>query len=269
MEDDELVATLPVFLNHAPAGESRESSRSGVRLELFQYPLYPRDHPLPVPVSAAERGQSIASRLRPRSNRVEMDLPLDVRTSVFNSEKGGEYAEATERLDQIPVPGEVKQERSMQDSPRFDRIRLESFDVPNAAEYMICTVKDGELHLTPLDAVLQLRPSMQHVDMLSQAEANERQGRAPVSDDEQETQSMQDKRPGIVPLNVSLRTDAMRSGADSYRSSRDAQDSEAERWVNLRWVDEHASDMRKLTEQHLLAHSRAALHCDHRVKDFF
>lgn len=144
-EEDELVASLPVFLNGAPGGASA-SEQDAVRtprLELFQYPLYQRDHALPVPASAAQRGQAVASRWRPQANRVEMELPLDVRPTVYNAEKGTEYAEATERLGKIPVPGQVKQERPMTDTPRFDCMRLESAAVPNAAEYMICTVKNG------------------------------------------------------------------------------------------------------------------------------
>ena len=100
-EEDELVASLPVFLNGAPGGGAPASEQDAVRtprLELFQYPLYQRDHALPVPASAAQRGQAVASRWRPQANRVEMELPLDVRPTVYNAEKGTEYAEATERL---------------------------------------------------------------------------------------------------------------------------------------------------------------------------
>lgn len=261
-EEDELVASLPVFLSH--------SLSDGAKLQLFQYPLYQRDRPLPVPASAAQRGQTVTSRWRPHTNRVEMELPLDMRASVYDGEKGAEYAEACERLGKIPVPGaapQVKQER--QDGPaRFDSMRLESASVPNATEYLVGTMRDGELHLTPLHAVLQMRPSMQHVDLLGQVEENERRRErgAPVSDDEGEAREAREARKAssVIPLNVSVRTEG-RAARGTELTQRDA---EAERWVDLRWMDADAPGAREIADDQLLARSRARLYCDASVADF-
>lgn len=271
-----MVATLPVLLNGAPADVQSQTKR----FELFQYPLYQRDHPLPVPASAAQRDQHVASRWRPRANRVEMELPLDVRPSIYNAEKGSEFAEGCRRMGKIPVPGQVKQERPSNDTPRFDRMRLESSAVPNAAEYMVGTIKDGvlfypfvfaytgELHLTPLHAVLQLRPSMQHVDLQDQAEENERRRERGAPNSDEEGESAREKRPGVIPLSVSLRSDAQRSGVGGTRGPHDARDAEAERWVDLQWVNESAPGVRQAAEDLLLGPSRAPLYCNMRARDF-
>ncbi len=148
----EPVVSLPVYVSASVPPSSR--------LELFQYPLYARGRPLPVPATAAQRGQRVTSRWRPHANRVEMEIPLDMRETVYNHDRGMEWAENSASMGVIPTPGEptVKQEDRAMDAPsRFDRMRLESHAVPNATHYMVGTVRDGELHLVPLNAVLQLR----------------------------------------------------------------------------------------------------------------
>ena len=127
----------------------------------------------------------------------------------------------------------------------------------------------GELHLTPLHAVLQMRPSMQHVDMLGQAESSERRGgRGAGSDDEGDANNAPDKRPGVVSLNVSVRTDASRPGPGAGRAPHDARDADAERWVDLRWIDESDPRGRQLADEQLLTHTRAPLYCESRARDF-
>ncbi|WFD30357.1 hypothetical protein MSPP1_001375 [Malassezia sp. CBS 17886] len=256
-EDDDVVASLPVYLS-APANEAD-------RLELFQYPLYPRRRPLPVPSSAVQRGQQIASRWRPHADRVEMDIPLDVRESIYNRDRGSEYAQSLAHMDSIDLPHaadrvHVKQEGGGDAHPRFDRMRLEGVPVPHATSYMVGTILNGELHLTPLHSTLQLRPSMQHLDF-AQADDGDRErehagGAGAASDgehaDAQQAKRMNDlKRSGVVSLNVSMRADsgASRTGGgtsaphmghppaplDVHLAQREA---DAERWVNLQWRDE-------------------------------
>lgn len=94
---------------------------------------------------------------------------------------------------------------------------------------------------------------MRHVDALHEAEELEqRRDRGAASEDEADASAASQARSGgtngVVPLNVSLRSDgsARQSAASQQRynapgapydtvvSQRDA---EAERWVNLRWED--------------------------------
>ena len=261
------VASLPVFLSASIPPQAR--------LELFQYPLYARGRSLPVPATAAQRGQRVASRWRPQTNRVEMELPLDMRESVYNHERGAEWAEATASMGTIPVPGEtrVKQERgSLSDTssavPRFDRMRLESNQIQNATRYMVGTVRHGELHLVPLHAILQMRPSMQHVDLMSQAEDAGR--RLPTSDDESDTQSDARRAP-VVSLNVSMRSsdatsNSLTSRARTQSAHMNQRDADAERWIDLRFQD--VSITPDATDR-LLAQQREHLVCTTQVQEFF
>lgn len=179
-----------------------------------------------------------------------------------------EWAENSASMGVIPMSGEsvVKQEDRAADAPsRFDRMRLESHAVPNATKYMVGTVRDGELHLVPLDAILQLRPSMQHVDLMSQA--GDRNRRIPTSDDEGDAQDA--RRAHVVPLNVSMRTETQaratltpRFGAPGSSGLATQRDAEAERWVDLRFSEVQGADQ-------LLAQRRDPLTCTTHVRDFF
>ncbi|WFD05714.1 hypothetical protein MVES1_001047 [Malassezia vespertilionis] len=167
------------------------------------------------------------ARWRPHANRVEMDIPLDLRDAVYDSEKGEALAEVRQRSASIPVSGSgdvhVKQEQpATESSARFDQMRLESSVVPNATEYMVGIMRNGmcfdlltigELHLTPLHAILQLRPSMRHVDLLHQAEDGERRRErgAHVSDEEEHNAAVPQRdarRSSVIPLNVSVRNES-------------------------------------------------------------
>lgn len=226
--EDAPVASLPVYLS--------ASVPRGARVELFQYPLYARHRPLPVPATAAQRGQRIGARWRPHANCVEMDIPLDMREAVYNRESGARFAESSAPMGSIGAPGDdaVKAEPGTAPAaPLLDRMRLESTAIEPATRYMVGLLHDGALHLVPLDAVLQMRPSMQHVDLLSQAD--ERQRRPAGADEEEAPRDT--RRPGVVSLNVSMRSESMQGAATAATRYGAAQqrDAEAERWVPLRY----------------------------------
>lgn len=69
-DDDEILATLPVYLHHTVAPS----------LQLFQYPLQHRS--LRVPAWAAERGKRITARVKEASGRVDVEVPIDADPKV-------------------------------------------------------------------------------------------------------------------------------------------------------------------------------------------
>lgn len=257
-EETAPAVSLPVYLS--------ASLPPNAQLELFQYPLYARGRPLPVPATASQRGQTVTARWRPHSDRVEMELPLDLRESVYNASRGAELAESCASMGRIGVPGAaaVKQERGTETLARFDSLRLESATVPRATQYMVGTVQHGELHLVPLHAVQQMRPSMQHIDC--HAQANDQNRRVSASDDESDAQ--REGRKHVVPLSVSLRTEANAPRPSTFSGTAPAptqRDADAERWVDLRITDtsrdEHALEV-------LQARSREPLVCTTPAREF-
>lgn len=262
------VASLPVYLS--------ASLPSSSHVELFQYPLYARGRPLPVPPTAAQRNQRVTTRWRPQANRVEMDIPLDMRENVYNRDRGRELAENCTSMPPINVPGAdaVKQERT-NDMPVannvFDRMRLESTTVQPATRYMVGLVHQGEVHLVPLDAIVQMRPSMQHVDLMSQADEQHHR----TSGDDEDTAAATPSAPtqkgaSVVSLNVSMRTEPTKASGATSRyggmagAAVNQRDAEAERWVPLQFShDAHTEATHALLAQH-----RDPLVCSTAPRDF-
>lgn len=209
--ESELVSSLPVYLNSSLADSSS--------LHVFQYPIYPRDRPLPVPASAAARGLKVSSRWRPKANRVEVELPLDVRAEVYNTDRGAEFgagadvlahkqarADAAHEGSQDTASHRVKREDdayAQRGPQKLEKMLLESSQVPNATQYMIGVIRDQALHLTKLKSIVQLRPSMNYLDAIDEArEAEKRRDRAALAgeaeseEDEEELIEMEAPGPG-------------------------------------------------------------------------
>lgn len=157
--ESQLLASLPVYFSNSLPSTSR--------LQVFQYPTYPRSRPLPMPESARSRGLNPAMRYRVRSKRVEVELPLDLRPTVYDLEKGEEHARGAAASGPIgPGPRtsassasrakpEVKREHGTYESSagsggsnsrrRLEKTRLESTQVPHQTNYMVGVIRDGEL----------------------------------------------------------------------------------------------------------------------------
>lgn len=207
----ELLTSLPVYLN----GSLAESSS----LHVFQYPIYARDRPLPVPASAAARGLKVSSRWRPKANRVEVELPLDVRTEVYNTERGADFgagadvlARKQERADLAHVGStshdaagqRVKREddpNAQRGPQKLEKMLLESSQVPNATQYMVGVIREQALHLTRLRSIVQLRPSMNYLDAIDEArEAEKRRDRAALAG---EAESDQEDEEELIEMEAS------------------------------------------------------------------
>lgn len=138
-----LLASLPVYYS--------TSLPSTSSLQIFQYPTYAKGAPLPVPESARSRGHRQAIRYRSRAKRVEVELPLDLRTAVYNLDKGEEMGKAASVGGQIgpaPTTVKVKKEYGRDEEraapKRLERTRLDSTLIPPQTQYMIGVIRDSE-----------------------------------------------------------------------------------------------------------------------------
>ncbi|KAJ1026863.1 hypothetical protein NDA16_002159 [Ustilago loliicola] len=319
--DSELVASLPVYLS--------KSLLNGSSLHVFQYPIYPRERPLPVPYSAAARGLKVSSRWRPRANRVEVELPLDVREEVYNTDRGVEFGAGADVLAQKQSRADaahggsssneasgssgrsrVKKEKEEEaqanrgpkklDKIKLEKIKLESTQVPNATEYMVGVIRDQALHLTRLESIVQLRPSMNYLDAIDEArEAEKRRDRAAAageigSDEEDEdeliemeapgegstrSKKKEVKKPAAQTLSVALRTDptakkgggmGMGGGISEARDQLMAaqREADAERWVDLEWRDERSREAQQIFDAQLFAENKTPLVCKTKPREY-
>lgn len=54
--------------------------------------------------------------------------------------------------------------RKLYESNLMDRIKLKSTRAARTGQYAVGYFRNGELHITPIERVLQMRPSLEHVD---------------------------------------------------------------------------------------------------------
>ncbi|KAG6611110.1 DNA-directed RNA polymerase III subunit RPC5-like protein [Phytophthora cinnamomi] len=99
-------------------------------LYMVQFPLRPTYRPMPEPPRRA--------RIKPTNQLLQLDFPVDQRSEHFDQD-------AEEYLKQ-------------------KHLRLQSSGVPALSNYAVGVFRQGQLHLTPLSAVMQMRPSLAHID---------------------------------------------------------------------------------------------------------
>lgn len=335
--DPDLLASYPIYLSTSLPPSSF--------LHLLQYPTFPRNQPLPVPDVARQRGLTQAIRWRPQSGWVQVELPLDLRRSVYDEEKGeemgkgahaagGEIGSKTTQADSDDddissgkrsgkKKKKAKKEEEAMDldglapPKRLEKIRLESEVMPPMTHYCVGVMRDREyrssdkhrlqftdlsfarhiihteaLHLTHLDRVVQLRPSMHHLDGLDTMEAQAKRMEAKAnadeegSDNDEAAAAAAAKKKKPTSVNVTVKGEAGQSGGQPGRGGpgggagpMDAKDTlmaakrlaEAENWVDLEWRDaqgRHAGEVKNIMAAQLFAGSKRELKCTTKARDY-
>ncbi|KAJ2714713.1 hypothetical protein H4R19_001581 [Coemansia spiralis] len=148
LPDDEIVAEIPVFL----------TQKLEKQLHLLQYPQK---------IGAVRPGELLprAARVKPVHGQIELDIPLDVQSPMYNKRRGAELGEGI-----------------ADDGRLLDTTTLVSVDIPKSSDYLAGVVHNGELHLTAIDKVTQLRPSLKYLDRIAEKDLAAR--KADDSDDE-------------------------------------------------------------------------------------
>lgn len=126
-EGDELVKEIPVFL----------SQRLAKYLYLFQYPV--RAAALPY---TQESGPSKA-RIKPLSQLIELELPVDTSASQYNRERGEELALGMNDKALRTVYDEDLDDNA--EKELLDKQTLVSTLIPNATNYLAGVLRNGEM----------------------------------------------------------------------------------------------------------------------------
>ncbi|CAN8253440.1 unnamed protein product [Cochlearia groenlandica] len=134
-EEDVVVREIDVFFN--------PSIDSNAKLYVLQYPLRPSWRPYEMD----ERCEEV--RVNPSTSQVEIDLSMDVCSSNYDSEFGNKLNMTKQTL-------------------------TTTWKQPPTLDYAVGVLSGDKLHLNPVHAVAQLRPSMQYLSSKKkQAEAPE------------------------------------------------------------------------------------------------
>ncbi|KAI0274613.1 DNA-directed RNA polymerase III subunit Rpc5 [Gloeopeniophorella convolvens] len=163
--DDHIVSVLPVHL----------STNLAPNLQLHQYPLSNRS--LEVPPSATLSGKRIRARLKPTTRRLEVHVPIDPRPEVWNVEKSKELGAG--RLEDDKEKNQDTGKIKEGEEPRLSEVRFRSEEISHVGAYMLGVVRDGKLHLHPVNETHQMRPTLTYLDVLGR---KSRRGRGADSD---------------------------------------------------------------------------------------
>lgn len=126
--------------------------------------------------------------------QVELDVPLDADPAVYDSVRGEELAQ----LHLGDSPSEEAIRGCAYPTGRMDKLTLSSSLAPLDAHYCLAVIDERGLHVTPATCVVQLRPSMAHLDA-------EQDGAESIGDGEGEGEGGDDEAGGTA-LTVTVQT---------------------------------------------------------------
>ncbi|KAH7883721.1 DNA-directed RNA polymerase III subunit Rpc5 [Phlebopus sp. FC_14] len=162
--DDELVSVLPIHY----------SDSTSPNVHIHQFPLLTR--PLQTPPSAALSGKRIRARVKPLARKLEIHVPVDTRTDVWNQEKSKALGAARQEDDREKNQ-EIDQVKYREgDEPRLTEVRLRSEQISHLGAYMLGIVRDGRLHLLPISETHQFRPTLTYLDAMSRKSRRSKNG---------------------------------------------------------------------------------------------
>ncbi|XP_010906545.1 uncharacterized protein [Elaeis guineensis] len=130
--EDTVVREIDVFFTPAPVDEDTCVRVFLLNLYVMQYPLRPSWRPYEL----NERCEEV--RVKPKQSKIEVDLSLDVDSENYD--------------------------RDVDEPLRIEKQILSSSKASFATSYAVGLLRGNQLHLNPVHAVVQLRPSMDHID---------------------------------------------------------------------------------------------------------
>ncbi|KAI9103176.1 Sin-like protein conserved region-domain-containing protein [Phlyctochytrium arcticum] len=150
-EQDEVVKEVTVYFSQSLANH----------LHLFQYPTRP--HPFDAD------SHPTAGRVKPLTQRYELDIPLQTNSSFYNRDRGEELGQGTDNRAMRGVND--FEEDTTAPAKLLDKQVLSSSLQPTQAKFMVGIIRNDELHLNAVSSTLQLRPSLYYIDKIVEKRA--------------------------------------------------------------------------------------------------
>ncbi|XP_024940952.1 DNA-directed RNA polymerase III subunit RPC5 isoform X2 [Cephus cinctus] len=143
-DSDPVIREIPVYLSKTLAE----------KLFIFQYPVRPDRE-------GYDNAVILKSSIKPENQEVCLEVAVDTHSANYDHSKGEQIA--------INVDGSsrhgTEDEEKLFDSTLMDKTVLESSRaLPDCSNYAVGVFQDGDLHITPLKGVIQLRPQFNYLD---------------------------------------------------------------------------------------------------------
>ncbi|XP_077102085.1 DNA-directed RNA polymerase III subunit RPC5 isoform X2 [Siphateles boraxobius] len=139
-DDDPIIQEIDVYL-----------ARSLVeKLYLFQYPVRPA-------TMSYNNATHLTARIKPKQQKVEVEVAMDTMSPNYCRSKGEQIA--------LNVDGTTSEDTNVYSTKMMDKQAFSSIQATtNTSRYAAAVFHKGELHLTPLQGILQMRPSFTYLD---------------------------------------------------------------------------------------------------------
>ncbi|XP_064478895.1 DNA-directed RNA polymerase III subunit RPC5-like isoform X2 [Ornithodoros turicata] len=138
-DDDEVVQELDVYISKALAD----------KLYLCQYPLRPAH-------MTYDDGYCLEARVKPKQQKVEIEFSLNTSGPNYDKSKGEAIAQNAD--------GHSEKDTYFNGAMMDKQVLTSTRAVASADNYAVGLLRPGELHLTPLHAIVQMKPSFAYMD---------------------------------------------------------------------------------------------------------
>lgn len=251
-DNDPVVETYDLYLTPSvkSVGAASLNPESSIipKFLLLQYP----DRRQTQPYKASTHQKPASFRLKPRTGLVEVDVPIDTENN-YNASKGDQYASSICRSKILSAGGSQglaggfntgppvsSNQRDMDiiSQPGDNKLHTQKLagKIKQPAEgdpvYMLGYLKDNAIHLNRLDALVQLRPQLPHLD--AGDEVQRIVERTKVKKEPGETSSKSQAR--AVEMKIS-RVEKTPEEAARARNEALLQSIQEEKWTTYRWHD--------------------------------
>ncbi|KAF1373687.1 hypothetical protein PFLUV_G00241550 [Perca fluviatilis] len=139
-DDDPIIEEIDVYLAKSLAD----------KLYLFQYPVRPS-------TMTYDDVNHLSAKIKPKQQRVELEMAIDAMSPNYCRSKGEQIA--------LNVDGTTYDETNTYSAKMMDKQTFCSIQATtNTSRYAAAVFRKGELHVTPLTGILQMRPSFSYLD---------------------------------------------------------------------------------------------------------
>lgn len=139
-DDDPIIQEFDVYL----------AKSLSEKLYLFQYPVRPS-------TMTYDDATHLSAKIKPKQQKVELEVAMDCLSPNYSRSKGEQIA--------LNVDGTTFDESNLYSVKMMDKQTLTSIQATtDTSRYAAAVFRKGELHLTPLQGILQMRPSFTYLD---------------------------------------------------------------------------------------------------------
>ncbi|XP_028409437.1 DNA-directed RNA polymerase III subunit RPC5-like isoform X1 [Dendronephthya gigantea] len=163
-EEDDVVDEIDVYL----------AKNLAENLYLFQYLSRPA-------AVSYDKTACLSSRVKPKQQKVMLEMSLNTSGPSYCKSKGEQFAWEADHA--------ASDDKKFFRSDRMDKqVLLSSQGTVSTSQYAVGLLRDGEIHLTPLKGVVQLRPSFEYLDRNQEKKpTNQEEGDSQDEDEEKAT----------------------------------------------------------------------------------